>query len=134
MSDGRTRQASALRKAAARKAKISREAAEKGMLAVRQSGQPVTFAAVARAAGVSTGYLRSQRDLAAAIILLRENTSLRDALEPVCQTHAVELVEIFTGSRDLLPSDAQKLSNLARDLEAIIEAVRWKLKQSIEAS
>jgi hypothetical protein len=119
------RQVDALKRAAASKAKLSREAAEKGLLKVQQSGQPVTFAAVARAAGVSTAYLRRQKDLAATIVLLRADSSLREVLEPVLRIHYPGRLD--QGLHDALPSDPQRLVSLVRDLEIILEAARWKL-------
>ncbi|WP_405961000.1 hypothetical protein OG235_31780 [Streptomyces sp. NBC_00024] len=129
MNSGRARQVAALKAAAARKARNSREAAEKGFLEVHRSGRSVTFAAVSRAAGVSTAYLRSQKDLAAAIVLLRGDSSLRQVVQPICQAHCVEIDEIPADLNEFLPSDPQKLSGLVRDLGTLLEAARWKLKQ-----
>ncbi|MEU5095880.1 hypothetical protein [Streptomyces sp. NPDC020996] len=123
----------ALKAAAARKARNSREAAEKGFLEVYRSGRSVTFAAVSRAAGVSTAYLRSQKDLAAAIVLLRSDSSFRRVVQPVLQAHGVETDEIPADLNEFLPSDPQKLSALVRDLGNILEAARWKLKQLTDA-
>ena len=77
MSQGRQRQTDALRKAAVEKAKRSRKAAENGLRKVLKSGDPVTFAAVARAAGVTPHYLRRQPDLAERITHLRDAQTSR---------------------------------------------------------
>jgi len=71
VSQGRDRQTAALRQAAAAKAARARQAAEKALRQVIKSGEPVTFASVARAAQVSPHYLRSQPDLAERISRLR---------------------------------------------------------------
>jgi AcrR family transcriptional regulator len=133
VNSGRARQVAALKAAAARKARSSREAAEKGFLEVHRSGGSVTFAAVSRAAGVSTAYLRSQKDLAAAIVLLRGDGSFRRVVEPVCTAHSIEIDEIPAHLNEFLPSDPQKLSGFVRDLETLLEAARWKLEQLTEA-
>lgn len=129
MSSGRARQVIALKAAAARKARSSREAAERGLLEVRRSGGAVTFAAVSRAAGVSTAYLRGQKDLAAAIVLLRGTNSMRRVIAPVCRVHALEIEEIPTDLNEFLPSDPHQLYGLVRDLGTLLEAAQWKLDQ-----
>ncbi|MGH8328191.1 MAG: DUF6262 family protein [Steroidobacteraceae bacterium] len=65
--DARDRQASTLRANAARKAAPKREAALVALQQLRESGEPITFTAVARTAGVSRTYLYTKPDLAAQI-------------------------------------------------------------------
>ncbi|MEU6340254.1 hypothetical protein ABZ883_04795 [Streptomyces sp. NPDC046977] len=68
---GSERKTAALLNASAKKAKSARQRAETGLQEIVDSGDAVTFASVARAAGVSANYLRRQQDLALKIVKLR---------------------------------------------------------------
>ena len=77
--DGRARQAAALRANAAAKAQRTRQLAERAIRELRKAGQPVTFAAVARRAGVSRTYLHQHPDLSARIRALSSTGAQRPA-------------------------------------------------------
>ncbi|GAA2476731.1 hypothetical protein GCM10010406_11130 [Streptomyces thermolineatus] len=126
VNSGRERQAMALREAALRKAKKCREAAEKGLREVQSSGNPVTFASVARAAGVSTKYLRGQKDLAFIITTCRQagSTAEDSIISKILSTKDREFIGV-----ELLPSNFEELSSLVRHLEVLLQAAKTRLEK-----
>jgi len=77
--DRRDRQTSTLRANAARKATAKREAAQNALKELQGSAEPVSFAAVARAAKVSRTYLYTNPELAEQIrtLIAQNNRPLR---------------------------------------------------------
>lgn len=111
LDSSKERRLGALRDASRRKSHDARIAAECGLAKVVAAGEPISFSAVARAAGVSTRYLRTQADLADVI------TAIRDR-------------ERAEGRRDSI-SDANRLSVLTVRvflLERLLDATRRELK------
>jgi DNA repair exonuclease SbcCD ATPase subunit len=124
--DSRDRQASALRANAARKASAKRAATEAALQQLQDAGTPVTFAAVARIAGVSRTYLYKTPDLAERIrSLIADET---EAAEAAGRTRSSTL-----GTRLRLRSPNQaaldSLTGRIRDLEHDLAASRLALEQ-----
>jgi hypothetical protein len=123
----RQRQAAALRAAARRKADEKRVAAQRGLRDCIAEAEKVTFAAVARRAGVSTRYLRTQQDLAQIIVHLRgahptagapigaRDLSIRiSLLEQLLQELRIRLSATTVGSDHPNGADPERCSALSR--------------------
>ncbi|MFF2861444.1 DUF6262 family protein [Streptomyces rubiginosohelvolus] len=122
MNPGRQRQADALRKAASDKARRTRQAAEDGLRQVIKSGEPVTFAAVARAAKVSQHYLHRHRDLADRIKDLRASQSPGANLQQPEGRDGPRLIAVYQ-------NEATELRRQNRELEEKLATALAEIQQ-----
>jgi hypothetical protein len=74
-----------LSEAAARRRELTRSRAIQALRELDRAGTPVTFAGVARAAGISRSWLYTQPDISGQIRKLRQDTSNADGAVPAGQ-------------------------------------------------
>jgi len=74
-----------LSEAAARRHELTRSRAIQALRELDRAGAPVTFAGVARAAGISRSWLYTQPDISGQIRKLRQDTSSADGAVPAGQ-------------------------------------------------
>lgn len=97
MTDARAQRIAVLTAAAKAKSQTKTEAAERAIRALLKSGEPITFQAVQREAGVSHAFLYSHSDLRERIEHLRANARPAARTQPVARDPESTLVQALTG-------------------------------------
>jgi hypothetical protein len=117
------RPADPLSEAAARRHELTRSRAVQALRELDRAGTPVTFAGVARAAGISRSWLYTQPDISSQIRRLRRETEAAGSADgiPAAQrtTHAslrARLATALDRNRQLADENARLRRQLARAL------------------
>jgi hypothetical protein len=110
-----------LSEAAARRRELTRSRAIQALRELDRAGTPVTFAGVARAAGISRSWLYTQPDISGQIRKLRQDTSNADGAVPAGQraTDAslrARLAAALERNKHLADENARLRRQLARAL------------------
>jgi hypothetical protein len=110
-----------LSEAAARRRELTRSRAIQALRELDRAGTPVTFAGVARAAGISRSWLYTQPDISSQIRKLRQDTSNADGAVPAGQraTDAslrARLAAALERNKHLADENARLRRQLARAL------------------
>ncbi|KAA9393017.1 hypothetical protein FCK90_14405 [Kocuria coralli] len=113
---GAEQRAQALRAAAKRRTENAEKAAEHGIRVLIKDGGQITFAAVARASGVSTKFLHQHPDLSQQINQLR--TQQTQAAEATWEIHATGESAIIAALRNQLRTQQERHRQETRELRA----------------
>jgi len=114
-----------LAQAAARRHELTRSKAIQALRELDRSGQPVTFAAVAQAAGISRSWLYAQADISDQIRRLRESTdSVGSAIPAAQRATGASLRARLTAALDRNKQLADENARLRRQLAHALGATR----------
>jgi hypothetical protein len=116
-----------LAEAAARRHELTRSKAIQALRELDRSGQPVTFAGVAQAAGISRSWLYTQPDISDQIRRLRESTDgagSADAIPAAQRATDASLRTRLTAALDRNKQLADENARLRRQLAHALGAAR----------
>jgi hypothetical protein len=117
MTDNRTRRTDTLTAAAKARSAAKTQAAEKAIRTLVKNGEPITFQAVGREAGVSHAFLYNHHDLRSRIEHLRAQARRASAPHPAPSGHDAVVLTLTAQIAQIKKQHRQEVQALQKALE-----------------